>query len=117
MRNVVVLPAPLGPRNPVIVPSSTRNVRASTATSSPKRLVSPLISMEAMPRACAPIGSWSSPAGRIRSLPDDRGRLPPWTDERGRRLPYRLGGAGPDVAGAADPPPSPRDRRRAGGGD
>ena len=38
-RNVVVLPAPLGPRNPVIVPGSRANDRSSTAVTVPKRLV------------------------------------------------------------------------------
>src|SRR5215218_7542606 len=40
MRRVVVLPAPFGPRKPVIVPASSRNDRSSTATILPKRLVS-----------------------------------------------------------------------------
>ncbi len=31
IRNVVVLPAPLGPRNPVTVPAATVNDRSSTA--------------------------------------------------------------------------------------
>src|SRR6266545_235221 len=36
---VVVLPAPLGPRKPVIVPGPSANVSASTAKTSPYRLV------------------------------------------------------------------------------
>src|SRR6266508_3181512 len=38
---VVVLPAPLGPRKPVIVPASTTKLRLSTASVRPNRLVSP----------------------------------------------------------------------------
>src|ERR1035441_4898354 len=41
MRKVVVLPAPLGPRNPVTRPASTSKLRSSTATTSLNRLVSP----------------------------------------------------------------------------
>ena len=40
MRRVVVLPAPFGPRNPVIVPGSSANERLSTAVSLPNRFVS-----------------------------------------------------------------------------
>ena len=40
MRSVVVFPAPLGPRNPVTVPSATSKLRSSTARTSPNRLVS-----------------------------------------------------------------------------
>src|ERR1700750_1386953 len=43
MRMVVVLPAPLGPRNPVTVPGSQRNVRSETTVRPPSRLVSPLV--------------------------------------------------------------------------
>src|SRR5690606_31231397 len=38
-RSVVVLPAPLGPRNPVTVPSRTEKLRSSIAVTAPKRLV------------------------------------------------------------------------------
>src|SRR4051795_11424040 len=38
---VVVLPAPLGPRNPVTIPGSMVQVRSSTARVSPNTLVSP----------------------------------------------------------------------------
>lgn len=41
-RIVVVLPAPFGPRKPVTVPGRSENVSSSTATRSPKRLVSEL---------------------------------------------------------------------------
>ncbi len=40
IRSVVVLPAPFGPRKPVIVPASSTNDRSVTAITSPKRLVS-----------------------------------------------------------------------------
>ena len=45
IRSVVVLPAPFGPRKPVIRPGSTSKLRSSTATKEPKRLVSPRISI------------------------------------------------------------------------
>src|SRR5918995_2432038 len=47
MRMVVVLPAPLGPRKPNTSPRRTEKSMPSTATSSPKRLVSALASMRA----------------------------------------------------------------------
>src|ERR1700679_2257079 len=37
IRSVVVLPAPFGPRKPVIVPGASANERSSTATTLPKR--------------------------------------------------------------------------------
>jgi hypothetical protein len=39
MRRVVVLPAPLGPRKPVINPGSSANERSSTAVIFPNRFV------------------------------------------------------------------------------
>ena len=45
MRRVVVLPAPFGPRKPVIRPGSTSKSRWSTAVKEPKRLVRPRTSM------------------------------------------------------------------------
>src|ERR1700712_2030132 len=45
IRSVVVLPAPLGPRNPVIWPGSTVNDRSDTASTDPKRLVTFVNSM------------------------------------------------------------------------
>src|SRR5689334_23730992 len=39
-RMVVDFPAPFGPRNPVIRPGASRNVRSSTAVMAPYRLVS-----------------------------------------------------------------------------
>src|SRR3954447_15175276 len=54
MRRVVDLPAPLGPRNPVMVPASSEKVRSATATTSPNRLVTFWTSMgrALMRRAC-----------------------------------------------------------------
>src|SRR3954471_11721955 len=43
MRIVVVLPAPLGPRKPVTVPGSQRNVTSETTVRPPSCLVSPLV--------------------------------------------------------------------------
>ena len=43
MRMVVVLPAPLGPRKPNTSPRQTARSRWSTASSLPKRLVSPCV--------------------------------------------------------------------------
>ena len=54
MRIVVVLPAPLGPRNPVTVPGSQRNVTSETMVRPPSCLVSPSVSI-------MPTDSW--PAG------------------------------------------------------
>src|SRR3954452_13362933 len=42
IRMVVVLPAPLGPRKPVTVPGSQRNVTSETTVRPPSCLVSPL---------------------------------------------------------------------------
>src|SRR5918995_3172003 len=47
IRSVVVFPAPLGPRKPVIRPGSTTKLRSSTAVTPPNRLVRWLISMRA----------------------------------------------------------------------
>src|SRR5580704_5656416 len=45
IRIVVDLPAPLGPRKPVTIPGCTVNVRSSTASFAPNRLVSPRASI------------------------------------------------------------------------
>lgn len=45
MRMVVVLPAPLGPRKPVMTPGSTEKLRLSTAVTGPNRLVRPVTSI------------------------------------------------------------------------
>jgi hypothetical protein len=44
-RIVVVLPAPLGPRNPVTIPGSIEQVRSSTARVRPNTLVRPASSI------------------------------------------------------------------------
>src|SRR3954447_11939847 len=54
MRIVVVLPAPLGPRKPVTVPGSQRNVTSETTVRPPSCLVSPLVWI--MPADSRPAG-------------------------------------------------------------
>src|SRR4051812_47938879 len=54
IRMVVVLPAPLGPRKPVTVPGSQRNVTSETTVRPPSRLVSPLVWI--MPADSRPAG-------------------------------------------------------------
>jgi hypothetical protein len=65
MRSVVVLPAPFGPRKPVIRPGSTVKVRSSTAVKPPKRFVRFLISMRppgaGVPVTCSSRPSWTDP--------------------------------------------------------
>src|SRR5688572_20123192 len=48
IRRVVVLPAPLGPRNPVTEAPESSKLRSSTAVTAPKRFVSPSIARVAM---------------------------------------------------------------------
>src|ERR1700735_3564055 len=55
MRSDVVLPDPLGPRNPVTRPGSTVNSRLSTATTGPKCFEMPLNSMGSPRVAAAPV--------------------------------------------------------------
>jgi hypothetical protein len=45
IRIVVVLPAPFGPRNPVMVPGWQRNDTSSTTVAAPKRLLRPCASI------------------------------------------------------------------------
>src|SRR3954447_8073957 len=54
IRIVVVLPAPLGPRKPVMVPGSQRNVTSETTVRPPSCLVSPLVWI--MPTDSRPAG-------------------------------------------------------------
>ena len=54
IRIVVVLPAPLGPRKPVTVPGSQRNVTSQTTVRPPSCLVSPLVWI--MPADSRPAG-------------------------------------------------------------
>ena len=71
MRRVVVLPEPLGPRNPVTRPGSTVNERSSTARTGPKCLLRPLNSI-GRPRVVAPavigatLARWPCVSGRLR---------------------------------------------------
>src|SRR6266702_1038629 len=64
IRSVVVLPAPLGPRNPVTRPGKTSNDTPSTAVTGPTRLTSPRISI-ILPAPAA--HGWRREAGRGRS--------------------------------------------------
>jgi hypothetical protein len=59
VRTVVVLPAPLGPRNPNTSPWSTLKDTFSNAMRSPNRLVSPSTTSAASPRDGVPgEGTW-----------------------------------------------------------
>src|ERR1700751_1478824 len=81
-RIVVVLPAPFGPRNPVILPGATLNDKLSTATVSPYRLVRPRASI----MYAAPSGRRSPDAVASGLLPvsgkDAIVRVGPWADPR-----------------------------------
>src|SRR5215210_3018489 len=61
IRIVVVLPAPLGPRKPVTVPGSQRNVTSETMVRPPSCLVSP--SVWIMPADSRPAGFTTSVRG------------------------------------------------------
>src|SRR5689334_605916 len=82
MRIVVVLPAPLGPRNPVTVPGSQRNVTSETMVRPPSCLVSPLAWI-------MPTDSW--PAGFAATV-------------RGLRSPGLAAVAGSDFGRGSRPP-------------
>src|SRR4051795_4393594 len=82
MRMVVVLPAPLGPRKPVTVPGSQRNVTAETLVRPPSCLVS--ASVWIMPAD-------SGPAGVAATV-------------RGLRSPGLAAGGGSDFGGGPRPP-------------
>src|SRR4051794_35265997 len=125
IRSVVDLPAPFGPRKPVTAPARTSKLRSSTATTSPKRLLSPWISIAAICRSpwrfrCrelspAPAGI-SSAGGPVLDRSRGRARLYRTADARGRSLGY---GHPDGPAGAAHngdaAPPSDGVRRGAGG--
>src|SRR5918993_676310 len=49
MRNVVLLPAPFGPRKPVTCPGRTSKLRSCTAVTAPKRFVSPRATIAGLP--------------------------------------------------------------------
>ena len=69
IRKVVVLPAPFGPRNPVMLPWATSKLRLSTATTFPKRLVRPCIWMEVMASLCGADPASTSPLRQVRGSP------------------------------------------------
>ena len=71
IRRVVVFPAPLGPRKPVIRPGSTWKLRSSTAVKDPNRLVRPRTS------TVAPITDMMVPASSPCADPD-RSTLSSW---------------------------------------
>src|SRR5664280_19838 len=92
IRNVVVLPDPLGPRKPVTRPSGTSKVRSSTARTGPKCLESPWTSMaDGMPDgtlavdgSCVTlVGGWppAMPAARS-DLGDVGGEQEPGGDDQ-----------------------------------
>ena len=94
MRMAVVLPAPLGPRNPVIRPGRAMNVQASSAQSVPKRFVA------ARNSSIAPQLSPSTDIVMTSSRgPDTRMRFRPWMSTEAKVLeatewelrPYGLG--------------------------
>src|SRR5579875_1651559 len=113
MRSVVVLPAPLGPRNPVTRPGSTVKVRSLTAATLPNRLLSPRTSTvpadattTGKATACAPAGGGRRPAaGGRRSAVGARAG-----GRRGRTLvghagARRRGRPGPALGARAGPYP------------
>src|SRR4051812_7014433 len=137
MRSVVDLPAPFGPRKPVTAPARTSKLRSSTATTSPKRLLSPWISIAAIHLSpwrfrCLELSAGRAPissaVGRVRGQPrvgsralhgpsHGRARLYLGAEARARCLGYGQRDAPAGAADNADPPPAPdADRRRAGRG-
>ncbi len=76
MRRLVVLPAPLGPRNPVTWPGSTRAEKSDTAVTVPKRFVTPENSStcpSGMPNPLVVGSCPSHPCGNRRRVPKYRG--------------------------------------------
>src|ERR1039458_7307013 len=97
MRRVVVLPAPLGPRNPVTEPGSTLKLRSLTAWTEPKCLVSP--------RASIRLGAAASVTALM--MHDfSAHRLPAWLAALGRAG-ARSGRSSPSCATCAAPAPFP----------
>src|ERR671914_698868 len=109
IRRVVVLPAPLGPRKPATVPWSISNSSWSTASTSPKRLVSPLTLIAAMARLLperVPPTTLRAGAAAVVGLAAGLGRRPGGAGGTGRRP---AGGAqgdppGDHPGGPPDPP-------------
>src|SRR5215210_4069831 len=118
MRIVVVLPAPLGPRKPVMVPGSQRNVTSETTVRPPSRLVSAWVSiMDADSRPASPATtarglSLQRPAAVVGS-DFGRGSQPPRSPSlrpvMATRLPRWLPSGLPDAY--VDPPGKRRTRR------
>src|SRR5947199_277307 len=121
IRIVVVLPEPLGPRNPVTRPSATLKSSRSTARTSPYRLVSSETSIVVMPTPCGRalgidlvrrlprLGAWRGgrvqhAGGRAASLDEDLCSLfPCHIDRRRVRGPRRFAVAERRVRAALDP--------------
>src|SRR4051812_47577453 len=116
IRRVVVLPLPLGPRNPVTRPGSTSKSRWSTAVKEPNRLVRPRTSMR--PDASGPaFTTWLRPS-RPHRPPPDRRDAP--TQPHGIPVHTQAGRRGPGRGRAPPPhphatPATPRGGRRGRG--
>src|SRR5579872_6070850 len=85
---MVVLPAPLGPRNPVIVPRSSANDRSSTARTSPNRFVKDSATTTGAAMRSRPTGRWArSQIGNSQRVGhrDLRGWLEPRKSEHAAR--------------------------------
>ena len=65
IRNVVLFPAPFGPRNPVTRPGRTSKLRSSTAVTARKRFVSPLATMAGDPGASCRRSAGPGPASMV----------------------------------------------------
>ena len=99
MRIVVVLPAPLGPRNPVTVPGSQRNETSLTTVRPPRRFVSPVASIMASDRSSAGVATTAA-----RSMPGSTsvgGPTPPSGVHFGRAMTTRRSHAPRRPAGGA----------------
>src|SRR4051812_5375009 len=87
IRIVVVLPAPLGPRNPVTTPGSIEQVRSSTARLLPKPLPKTLV---------RPANSITWPMISAQCGDDEVGHRMRVVDRRPPRTGRRIGRLGPD---------------------
>jgi len=74
VRTVVVLPAPLGPRNPKTSPRATSKDTSENAVRSPKRLVRWLTTRAGSPGACEPAPQCWPSSRPHRSLTESRRR-------------------------------------------
>src|ERR671912_930909 len=104
IRRVVVLPAPLGPRKPATVPWSIWKSSWSTASTSPKRLLSPCTPIAAMarllPEPVTPTTLRAGPAAVVGPAAALRGR-PGVAGGAGRRPGGAAGGLGGGRGGQA----------------